>query len=103
VAVDFVAYQINRVASEEKSNVLIQIFGEKLGDLWTLLELFVAHPSREEFWFGKVLQAATERDVARGCEIASQMIVSDSFSLKEEGERLLEELVRATRNKRWKQ
>lgn len=95
VAVDFVAYQINRVTSEEKSNLLIQIFGEKLEDLWTLLELFVTHPSREEFWFGKVLQAATEIDVARGCEIASQMIVSDSFSLKEEGERLLEELVRA--------
>jgi hypothetical protein len=92
-AVDFVAYQINREAAEEKANLLTQIFGEKLEDLWTLLELFAAHPAREDFWFAKVLQVAIEVDVARGCEVASQMIVSDSFPLKQEGEQLLAALV----------
>jgi hypothetical protein len=93
VAVDFVAYQINRVAPEEKSASLTEIFGDGLEDLWTLLELFVAHPARDEFWFAKVLQVATEVDVTRGCEIASQMMVSDSFPMKQEGEKLLGEII----------
>ena len=36
---------------------------------------------------------AIEVDVARGCEVASQMIVSDSFPVKQEGEQLLAALV----------
>jgi hypothetical protein len=85
--------QINRILPGEKSALLAQIFGDKLEDLWTLLELFVAHPAREEFWFAKVLQVATEVDVARGCEIASQVMVSGSFPLAQEGEKLLGQLV----------
>jgi hypothetical protein len=95
VAVDFVAYQINRVPPEEKVGLLIQIFGEKLEDLWRLLELFIAHPGRADFWFAKVLQVATSADVARGCEMASRMIVSDSFQVEQEGEKLLGDLVQS--------
>jgi hypothetical protein len=93
VGIDFVAYQINREAPEEKTAVLAKIFCNRLEALWTLLELFVAQPSREDFWFARVLRAATELDVAHGCEVASQMLVSQSFPLMQEGQTLLTELV----------
>ena len=95
VALNFVAYQINRVSPEEKAGLLGQIFGENFEDLWTLLDLFVANPSREGFWFAAVLTVATEIDPVRGCNIASRMIVGESFALKNEGEKLLVELVQA--------
>jgi hypothetical protein len=93
VAVDFVAYQVNGVSAEEKSGVLSQVFGDKIGDLWTLLDLFVSNPGREDFWFSRVLRAATDIDPARGCDIATRMIVGSSFSMEGEGEKLIEELL----------
>ncbi|MHB8638734.1 MAG: hypothetical protein ACYDBL_02915 [Candidatus Acidiferrales bacterium] len=92
IALDFVAYQINRVATEEKTNLLHQIFDKDITDLWALLELFVENPGREDFWFARVLRAAADLDPVRGCEIASQTVVGNSFPLKDEGGKLLEEL-----------
>ena len=93
VALDFVAYQINRVGAEDKAGLLSQIFGEKMEDLWTLLDLFVSNPGREDFWFSRVLRVATDIDPARGCDVATRMIVGSSFPMKDEGEKILEELL----------
>ncbi len=95
VAVDFVAYQINKSNPEGKSEVLLEIFDQNLEHLWSLMDLFVANPGREDFWFAQVLRAAIELDPARGCELASRMIVGDSYPMKGEGEKLLAELAQS--------
>ena len=91
-ALDFVAYQINRVHDDEKIKILNEIFGSDLSDLWRLLELFVENPGHEEFWFARVLRTTVDLDPERGCDIASRMVVGKSFPMKDEGEKLLEEL-----------
>lgn len=92
VALDFVAYQINRVGENEKPMVLAQIFSQEPSDLWVLLEMFVEQPGREDFWFARVVKAVADLDPVRGCDIASRMIVGKSFPMKDEGEKLLGEL-----------
>jgi hypothetical protein len=90
VAIDFVAYQINKASPDAKAEMLGQVFGEHLDDLWRLLDLFVASPGREDFWLAQVLRAAVQLDPVRGCELASRMIVG--FPMKGEGEKLIGEL-----------
>jgi hypothetical protein len=92
VATDFVAYQINKAGQEGKAEILRQIFDSNLEDLWSLLDLFVTDPGREDFWFAQVLRTAVQLDPARGCELASRMIIGDSFPMKGEGEKLIGEL-----------
>jgi hypothetical protein len=75
-----------------KAGMLLEIFGENLDDLWILLDFFVGNPGRADFWFAQVLRAAVQLDPVRGCELASRMIVGDSFPMKGEGEKLIGEL-----------
>lgn len=92
VAIDFVGYQINKASADGKGEMLRQVFSDNLDDLWFLLDFFVANPGREDFWFAQVLRAAVQLDPVRGCELASRMIVGDSFPMKDEGEKLIGEL-----------
>src|SRR5260370_31017771 len=76
-AINFIAYQINRVKDDEQTKLLVQMFGESLDELWTVLEVILNNPGREAFWFVTVLQAAAPIDPIRACRIASRMLTGD--------------------------
>ena len=91
VALNFVAYQINRVPFEEKPVLIKEIFENDLDDFWMLLDAYVEDPGRETFWFGQTVRAAIGLDPTRGCELAARMAVNDNFSMKDDGEKLIRE------------
>ena len=92
VAIDFVAYQIHGSPPEHQYGRLREIFGQTLDDLWLLMESAVAYPGQQAFWFGQVLRAAGQHEPARACQIAADMILSDDYQLRQEGQKVLAEL-----------
>jgi hypothetical protein len=91
-AIDFIAYQINRVKGDEQRKLLVQMFGDSLDELWTVMEAVVNNPGREAFWFVKVLQAAAVIDPIRACRIASRMLTSDDYQFSQQGQEIIAEL-----------
>jgi hypothetical protein len=86
IAVDFVAYLLNRLSSETQMQVLREVFGETLEDLWILLDSVVSNPGREGFWFAVVLSKVAESNPNRACDIAASMVLSDSFQFSRSGD-----------------
>ena len=80
-----------------------QNVGTKLADFWTLLEAAVSNPGREGFWTVNILMVAAESDPDRACHIASEMILSDSFDLRQEGQKDSRSLQSAIRLMQWRQ
>jgi hypothetical protein len=92
-AITFIAYQLNKLKDEEERRLLlVQMFGESLDELWTLMEAVVSNPGREAFWFVRVLQAAEPFNPLRVLKIASSMLVSDDYEFSQQGEGIIAEV-----------
>jgi hypothetical protein len=81
VAVEFVSYQLAHCKTREDSlSRLIDIFQDRnLSIIWTLLGSVLLHPSREAFWFERLLGVVYPTDPGTACELCAEMMLSNNF------------------------